>query len=146
MRCVVQRVREARVDVAGETVARIGRGLLALAALCVTDSDEQVTWMAERVATLRVFEDDEGKMNRSLTDVGGALLVVPNFTVAGSCAKGRRPSFDRAMPPEQARAVFPSFVVALRTRVAQVEQGVFGADMRVALVNDGPVTLVVESP
>lgn len=146
MRCVVQRVREARVEVGGEVVAEIGRGLLVLAALFETDTNTQVVCMADRVSALRVFDDTEGKMNLALADIDGSLLVVPNFTVAASCSKGRRPSFDAAMPPTKAREMFPAFVDALRNRAARVEQGVFGADMKVSLVNDGPVTLVVESP
>ncbi len=125
MRCVVQRVREALFE---------------------DDTNDQVTWMAERTTSLRVFDDPDGKMNLALADIDGSLLVVPNFTVAASCSKGRRPSFDLAMPPARAREVFPVFVRALRDRAARVEQGLFGADMKVSLVNDGPVTLVVQSP
>ncbi len=159
MRCVVQRVSSASVRVRDPGIpgtpgssdpwpvhASIGRGLLVLVGLIVGDQPDAVDWMADKLGTLRVFEDDAGKMNLALADVGGAALLVPNFTLAADAAKGRRPSFDRAMRPEQARPMFESLAAALRGRGVPTGVGVFGADMRVELVNDGPVTLVIDAP
>lgn len=114
-----------------------------------TDTDAALPWMAEKIVNLRIFEDDEGKMNRSVLDVGGSILLVPNFTLAGDCAKGRRPSFDRAMRPEQAELMFARFVALVESRVSAptvVRTGIFRADMKVSLVNDGPITLVLDTP
>lgn len=151
MRAVVQRVLSARVEVVGvtgvaEEAASIGRGLLVLVGLDVTDTEPRAAWLAEKIAHLRVFEDDAGKMNRSVLDVGGAVLLVPNFTLAGDARKGRRPSFDCAMRPEQAEPLFTRLVELVRGQGVEVRTGVFRAEMRVVLVNDGPVTLVVDSP
>jgi D-tyrosyl-tRNA(Tyr) deacylase len=156
MRCVLQRVLSASVTVDGATRASIERGFLVLVGLETTDTDAQVRWMAEKIPNLRVFEDDQGKMNRSVLDVGGSILLVPNFTLAGDCERGRRPSFDRAMRPELAEGMFQSFaaqiagaldgVVGTHEAKATVQTGVFRADMKVSLVNDGPVTLVIDAP
>lgn len=145
MRTVVQRVTSASVVVDGATVASIDRGLLALVGIAADDADHDRRWTAEKLATLRVFEDAQGKMNLALADVAGQLLLVPNFTVAGSAAKGRRPSFDAAMRPDQARAMFDALLADARAAGAAVQAGVFGADMAVSLTNDGPVTLVLDS-
>lgn len=149
MRAVVQRVSEASVTVEGAVVGAIGRGLLVLAAVEKADTDKERAWMAEKLAHLRLFPDGEGKMNLSVLDVGGGVLMVPNFTVAGDCRKGRRPGFDGAMKPPEAEREFQALCdavgAALGGRGVRVERGVFGADMQVALVNDGPVTVVVES-
>lgn len=146
MRAVVQRVSRAEVRVAGEVVGRIGPGLLILLAVEKGDGAEAVAKAAERFATLRVFEDEDGKMNRSLKEVGGSILLVSQFTLAGSIAKGRRPSFDGAEAPERAKEVFGSLVQALREKGVHVETGAFGAHMEVALINDGPVTFLWEWP
>jgi D-tyrosyl-tRNA(Tyr) deacylase len=145
MRAVVQRVSEARVRVEGEIRGEIGAGLLVLLGVAKTDTEADSSFVAEKVVHLRIFSDDAGKMNRSLLDTGGALLVVSQFTLYGDCRKGRRPSFDQAAPAEQARSLYERFVEAARARGVHVETGVFQADMAVSLTNDGPVTLIVES-
>lgn len=145
MRLVVQRVTSSRVLVQGNVVGEIGRGLLVLAGVTHADTSEEASYLAGKVVGLRIFEDDEGKMNRSVTDVGGAILVVSQFTLYGDCRRGRRPSFDAAARPEQARALYDEFVRALSAQGVRVAAGVFQAHMQVELVNDGPVTLVLES-
>ena len=145
MRVVLQRVSSASVGVAGETVGEIGRGLLVLAAFTTGDDRAKVLWMADKLAGLRIFSDDQGRMNRSVVDVGGEVLVVSQFTLYGDVAKGRRPSFVRAAPPDLAAPLYESFVEALGRRLPKpVQTGRFGAVMDVALVNDGPVTLIVD--
>ena len=144
MRMVIQRVSRAEVRVGGETVGRIGAGLVALVGLERGDGEEQLVGAAQRLATLRVFSDDDGRMNRGLDEVGGAVLAVSQFTLAGSIRKGRRPSLDRAMPGDQAAPLFERFLDLLRAEDVRVETGIFGALMDVELVNDGPVTLIWE--
>jgi len=133
------------VEVSGATVGEIGKGLLVLLGVAKGDTEQDVEWMAERVATLRVFEDLGGKMNLSLEDVGGEVLGVSQFTLLGDCRKGRRPSFDKAAPPEVAEPLYQRFVELLRSRHLPVEAGAFRARMAVSLVNDGPVTLMLDS-
>lgn len=144
VRALIQRVSRAEVGIAGRTAGRIGRGFLLLVGLTHTDGEEQLTWMADKVVGLRLFSDDDGKMNLSLADVGGALLVVSQFTLYGDAVKGRRPSFVDAARPETAIPLYERFVALLRERGVPVETGEFGADMQVELVNDGPVTLWLE--
>ena len=144
MRMVIQRVSRAEVRVDGETVGRIDIGLVALVGLERGDGEEQLERAAKRLATLRIFSDDDGRMNRGLGDVGGTVLAVSQFTLAGSIRKGRRPSFDHAMSGDQAAPLFERFLDLLRAEGVRVETGVFGALMDVELVNDGPVTLVWE--
>ncbi len=144
MRMVIQRVSEARVRVGGKVVGEIGRGLLVLVGLERGDQVEQLERAGQRLATLRVFEDDRGKLNLGLDDVDGAVLAVSQFTLAGSIRRGRRPSFDRAMPAEEARPLFEALVADLRRRGLAVATGVFQAMMDVELVNSGPVTLLWE--
>lgn len=146
MRLVIQRVESAQVEVDGAVVGRVSHGLMVLAGFVEGDPDSCIEWAAEKIAELRIFTDDAGKMNRSVKDIAGGILLVPNFTLAGEAAKGRRPSFDRAMKPERASAMFESLVKATRQRGVTVEQGVFRAHMKVSLVNDGPVTIVIDSP
>jgi D-tyrosyl-tRNA(Tyr) deacylase len=146
MRVVVQRVREAEVTVDGASVGRIGRGLVLLAGLAVGDGPEDVAWMARKIASLRVFPDDAGALQRSVVEGGGALLAVSQFTLLADCRKGRRPSFDGAMPASEAAPLFDVFVTRLREEVGVVATGCFGATMEVRLVNDGPFTLLLESP
>ncbi len=147
MRVVLQRVSRAEVRVGGDVVGRIGPGHLLLVGFAPSDGEEQIAWMAGKVLGLRVFADDDGRMNRSLEDVGGDLLVVSQFTLYGDAKKGRRPSFVGAAPPEVATALYEQFVQALRARTDRsVETGEFGAFMEVESVNDGPVTLVLEAP
>ncbi len=144
MRAVIQRVTAASVTVAREVVGQIDQGLLVLLGVEKGDGEAQADWLAEKIVGLRVFEDEAGKMNRSLTDIGGALLVVSQFTLAGNCDKGRRPSFDSAAPAEEGRRLYEYFVGALKNLKTPVATGVFQADMQVALVNDGPVTFILE--
>lgn len=144
MRLVLQRVSSARVRVDDRVAGEIGEGLLLLVGFTHGDSVEQLTWMAEKVAGLRIFRDDDGKMNRSLEEVGGSALVVSQFTLYGDAQKGRRPSFVGAARPETAIPLYDRFVLELRARGVPVQTGEFGAMMQVELVNDGPVTLFLE--
>jgi len=144
VRAVVQRVSRASVTVNGRVTGSIGRGLLVLVGFAPADVVAQVEWMADKVAGLRVFADGEGKMNRDLPAVGGAVLVVSQFTLYGDASKGRRPSFIDAAPPAVAIPLYEAFIAALRARGIPVETGEFGAMMDVELVNDGPVTLILE--
>lgn len=146
MRLVIQRVERAEVAVDGRVVGRIEGGLMVLAGFVEGDPDSCVPWAAEKLAELRIFTDEAGKMNRSVRDVGGGVLLIPNFTLAGDAAKGRRPSFDRAMKPDRASVLFEELVSALVARGVVTEKGVFRAHMKVTLTNDGPVTIVVDSP
>jgi D-tyrosyl-tRNA(Tyr) deacylase len=145
MVALVQRVSEASVTVDGEVTGAIGTGLLVLLGVHRDDTDTERAWLVNKVAGLRIFPDDEGRMNRSLVDVGGEALVVSQFTLYGDTRKGNRPSFVESAPPEQAEALYESFVAALGERLGRpVPTGVFGADMDVRLTNDGPGTLWVE--
>jgi D-tyrosyl-tRNA(Tyr) deacylase len=146
MKAVVQRVTQARVEVAGTVAGEIGPGLLVLLGVAKPDTPADAEFLAEKLAGLRIFSDDAGKMNRSLIETGGAMLAVSQFTLYGDCRKGRRPSFDFAAPAEQARVLYEQFVEAVRRMGVPVETGIFQAHMAVSLVNDGPVTLIVESP
>lgn len=146
VRALVQRVSEASVEVAGEAVAEIGAGLLVLVAAGAGDTAEDAAWMAGKVARLRVLADGDGRMNRSVLDTGGAVLAVSQFTLYGDASRGNRPGFTAAAPPDEATALVDAFAAALRELGVPVRQGVFGAHMRVALVNDGPVTIWLESP
>lgn len=144
MRCVIQRVRSASVSVEGETVAEIGAGLLLLAAVRKGDGETDVRGVAKKIRELRIFSDENGRMNRDVGEAGGAILAVSQFTLAGSIARGRRPSFDGAEEPEKARALFELFVRELGATGIPVQTGRFGAMMVVALENDGPVTFVLD--
>ena len=144
MRVLVQRVSRGEVRVAGQLVGRVDRGFVLLVGFTHSDTDVQLEWMADKVVGLRVFGDDEDKMNRSIGDVGGAMLVVSQFTLYGDAVKGRRPSFVDAARPEQAIPLYERFVAMLRDRGVRTETGEFGASMEVELVNDGPVTLWLE--
>jgi D-aminoacyl-tRNA deacylase len=145
MRAVIQRVTEASVEVAGRVIGRISHGLLVLLGVARGDEQRDVHYMVERLATLRMFADDQGKMNRSLTDVRGQALVVSQFTLLGDTTKGRRPGFDAAAPPDVAQALYNEVVAGLKERGIGVETGQFGAHMKVSLHNDGPVTFVLDS-
>ncbi|MCL4838933.1 MAG: D-tyrosyl-tRNA(Tyr) deacylase [Thermoanaerobaculia bacterium] len=146
MRLVLQRVASAAVTVDGETVGRIGRGILALVGCQRGDGPAEAERAAERLAALRIFEDADGRMNLDAAAVGGAFLVVSQFTLAASLERGRRPAVDRAAPPEVAAPLVEALAEALRTRGHAVATGRFGAHMRVELVNDGPVTFVLDLP
>jgi D-tyrosyl-tRNA(Tyr) deacylase len=145
MRALLQRVTEARVTVDHTVTGEIGPGLLVLLGVSKPDTAADAEFLAQKVLHLRIFEDAEGKMNRSLLDTAGGMLVVSQFTLYGDCRKGRRPSFDDAAPAEQARALYQHFVTAAQRSGLRIETGVFQAHMAVSLVNDGPVTLLVES-
>ena len=144
MRIVLQRVSQASVDVDEKRIANIGQGLLLLVGIASEDSTVDLGKTAKKIIDLRIFEDDEGKMNRSLRDIGGAVLAVSQFTLYADISKGRRPSFVHAAPPEFAEPLFDSFVDALRLEGVDVQTGRFGAKMAVRLENDGPVTLPLE--
>jgi D-tyrosyl-tRNA(Tyr) deacylase len=145
MRACIQRVSEAHVTVDGSETGRIGRGLVVLLGVGHDDGDAEVNWLAEKIVGLRIFEDDAGKMNRSLADVGGAMLVISQFTLYGDCRRGRRPSFTDAAPPELAERLYESFVAAVRGAGIEVATGQFREHMMVSLVNDGPVTLWIDT-
>lgn len=145
MRAVIQRVSRAEVRVDGEVVGRVGRGLLVLLGIAASDTPEAGRALAEKIVHLRIFDDEQGRMNRSLLEAGGAVLCVSQFTLYGDCRKGRRPSFDRAAPTDLARALYEQFVESLRAVGVSVETGTFQAMMDVELVNDGPVTLLLDS-
>ena len=146
MIAVVQRVLSASVTVNGETVGEIGAGMVVLVAAETTDKDRDVSWMANRLLGLRIFEDSEGKMNLSCEEVGGNFLIVSNFTVAGDTQAGRRPSFTKAAPFEAGKVFFDALVEEMRGSHPELQTGAYGEEMAVALVNDGPITLIVESP
>lgn len=145
MRCVIQRVAEASVTSNGEECGRIGRGFMVLIGVCNEDTDKDVKYMAGKVPNLRIFEDEAGKMNLSLKDVGGAILAVSQFTLYGDARGGRRPSFTAAARPDEANALYEKLVEAWRAQGLTVETGRFRTDMQVSLVNDGPVTMLMDS-
>ncbi|PLX85470.1 MAG: D-tyrosyl-tRNA(Tyr) deacylase [Desulfuromonas sp.] len=145
MRAVLQRVSSAAVLVDGKTVGAINRGILVLLGVEAGDTDKDLGFLAEKTAQLRIFEDDGGKMNLSVEDIGGSVLVVSQFTLLADCRKGRRPGFSRAAAPEAADAFYERFVETLRGRGLRVETGVFQAQMEVRLNNDGPVTMLLDS-
>lgn len=144
MRVLVQRSLRGEVRVGSRITGKIGRGLVLLVGFTHTDGDEQLQWMADKVVGLRIFPDDEGKLNRSVVDIGGSFLVVSQFTLYGDAVKGRRPSFIDAARPEVALPLFDRFVARLRELGVPAETGEFGAEMEVELVNEGPVTLWLE--
>jgi len=145
MRAVVQRVTEARVEVGGQIVGDINAGLLVLLGVSSDDTNEDAEYLVEKTAHLRIFSDDDGKMNLSVTETGGAVLVVSQFTLYGDVRRGRRPSYSDAAPPELANSLYEYFVEQLRLCGLQVETGVFQAMMKVTLTNDGPVTILLDS-
>ena len=146
MKAVIQRVTSASVEVAGKVVGNIGPGILVLLGVEKGDGERDAGWLAEKIVGLRIFEDEAGKMNRSLREIDGELLAVSQFTLAGNCAKGRRPSFDSAAPPAEANRLYGYFIEAVRRLGIPVATGVFQAMMQVSLVNDGPVTFILETP
>ncbi|HMS82905.1 MAG TPA: D-aminoacyl-tRNA deacylase [Nitrospira sp.] len=145
MKAVLQRVTRASVEVNGQVVGQIQQGLMVLLGIAKGDDESDVRYIVDRIRTLRIFSDEQGKMNRSLADVGGAVLLVSQFTLLGSTTNGRRPSFDEAAPPDLAKRLYEQVAVDLRIGGTPVETGVFAAHMQVALVNDGPVTFMVHS-
>lgn len=145
MRALLQRVSSARVLVGSEVTGEIGPGLLVFLGVGRADQEADLPLLVEKIINLRIFEDDQGKMNRSLQDVGGAILVVSQFTLYADCRKGRRPSFLEAAPPEQGADLYERFIAALRAKGVTVATGSFGAEMAVELVNDGPVTIMLDT-
>lgn len=145
MRAVVQRVTNGNVEIEGKIVGSIGKGLVVLLGVSEKDTNEDVTYMVEKVLNLRVFDDEEGKMNFSLLDIQGELLVVSQFTLYGDCRKGRRPNYMAAAKPEKADELYNEFVKLCKAQDVKTETGVFQADMKVNIINDGPVTLIVDS-
>lgn len=146
MRAVIQRVTYARVEVESSVVGEIEAGVLVLLGVAKGDTAADADYVAAKVAGLRIFSDEAGKMNLSVLDAGGAMLAISQFTLYGDTRKGRRPSFDAAAPPDEARALYEHFVAASRQLGLTVATGIFQADMKVSLLNDGPVTLIVDSP
>jgi D-tyrosyl-tRNA(Tyr) deacylase len=144
MKAVIQRVTSSSVVVGGETVGAIGLGIMVLLGVEKGDGEAQADWLAGKICDLRIFSDEAGKMNLSVQDVGGGLLVVSQFTLAGNCAKGKRPSFDTAAPPDEGGRLYEYFVEAVKKLGVPVQTGIFQADMQVSLVNDGPVTFILE--
>ena len=145
MRAVIQRVSRARVAVKGRTVGAIDRGLLVLLGVGKQDTAKDADYLVEKILGLRIFPDQDGKMNRNVGEAGGALLVISQFTLYGDCRRGRRPSFDAAAPPGEAQALYEYFVQAAREKGISVETGIFQASMAVELVNEGPVTILLDS-
>lgn len=146
MQAVVQRVTQSSVTVSGHEVGAIGAGLMVLLGVAHDDTEKEAVWLADKIVNLRIFEDHDGKMNCSLMDVNGGMLVVSQFTLLGDCRKGRRPSFIHAAPPDQAENLYQCFVQRVSQRGIEVTTGKFRTHMRVSLVNDGPVTLIVSTP
>ncbi len=146
MRAVVQRVARSSVAVEGREVGAIGLGLCVLLGVGQGDGESDAAWMADKIVNLRIFEDSDGKLNLSLADVGGSLLAISQFTLYGDCRKGRRPSFVEAARPEEAEKLYELFVSRVREKGIAVETGIFQTHMMVSILNDGPVTLIVESP
>jgi len=145
MKAVIQRVTRASVQVEGKTVGQIESGFLVLLGVAKGDGESDGRFLVEKIRTLRIFSDEQGKMNRSLADIGGSVLLVSQFTLLGRMSNGRRPSFDEAAPPEEAKRLYEQVVADLRDHGNHVETGVFAAHMQVELLNDGPVTFVLDS-
>lgn len=145
MKTVIQRVSQASVVIDGSTCGTIGKGLVVLLGVAKEDTTADADYLLRKILDLRIFPDDQGKMNRNISDAGGELLIISQFTLYGDCRKGRRPSFDRSAPPAQAQALYDYFVGEARRGPVKVQTGVFQAHMMVQLVNDGPVTILVDS-
>lgn len=145
MIALLQRVNKASVEVEGKTISEIGKGILIFLGIDKKDSKKDVEYLAEKIVNLRIFEDNKSKMNHSVKEVGGEIMVVSEFTLAGDCKKGNRPSFDRAMPPEEAEKLYRYFIDSLKNKGIPVKEGVFRSFMHVSLVNDGPVTFILNT-
>ena len=145
MRAVIQRVSKASVSINGQSVGKMGAGLCVLLGVGVGDSEREAEWTADKIVNLRIFEDGDGKMNRALHDVGGGMLIVSQFTLYGDCRKGRRPSFIEAAPAEEGNRLYEYFVEQVKSRGVEAACGVFQAHMTVEIVNDGPVTLILDT-
>lgn len=144
MKILIQRVTHASVEVEGKTVGAIGLGVLVFVGVTHGDTKTQVSWLASKLVNLRIFEDEQGKMNRSLLECKGKALIVPQFTLYGDCSDGRRPSFTKAAEPQLAKDLYENFVEEVRSEGIQVETGIFAAEMKVSLLNHGPITLMIE--
>ena len=144
MKAVIQRVRSASVSVDENIVGQIGLGIMILLGIEKNDAEAQADWLVDKISGLRIFSDSEGKMNLSLQDIGGALLIISQFTLAGNCSKGKRPSFDTAAPADEGKRLYEYFVNSAKKSGIAVETGIFQADMQVSLLNDGPVTFILE--
>lgn len=144
MKAVIQRVSSASVTVDDKIVGQIGQGVMVLLGVEKGDAEAQADWLVDKICGLRIFYDEAGKMNLSLLDIGGAMLVVSQFTLAGNCSKGRRPSFDTAAPADEGRRLYEYFVTTAKRTAVPIETGIFQADMQVSLTNDGPVTFILE--
>lgn len=145
MRAVVQRVKYSSVTVNGEIVGKIDKGLLVLLGVTHTDSEKEINWLAKKIKDLRIFEDQDGKMNLGLEEINGELLIISQFTLYGDCIKGRRPGFVDAAKPDLAKPLYEKFLEKCRSFGIKIEAGIFGADMKVELLNDGPVTLIIDT-
>lgn len=145
MRTVLQRVKSASVHINGEVSGKISAGLVVLLGISSNDTIKDVRWMAEKVINLRIFDDQNGKMNLSLADINGEMLIVSQFTLYGDCRKGRRPGFSTAAPPEIAKPLYEEFIKEVKNRQIQVATGIFQAEMEISLINHGPVTLLLDS-
>ena len=146
MKIVIQRVKKSSVSVDGEIIGQIGQGLCVLTGIAPTDTEKDLDWMAQKMVGLRIFEDENAKMNLSLADIGGSALIISQFTLLADCVKGRRPSFTGAGDPVYAEKLYQLFLKKVADLGIQVEHGIFGADMQVLIENDGPVTFILESP
>ncbi len=146
MRTVLQRVKRARITIEGREIACISEGLVALVAIARNDSQKDLEWMAKKILELRIFDDQDGRLNLSLVDIGGQILIVSQFTLYGDCRKGRRPSYSEAAAPSQAEILYEDFVQIVRKALPEARTGRFQADMEVEIVNSGPVTLIIDSP
>jgi len=145
MKCVIQRVNRASVSVDGKVCGSINKGILVFLGICDEDTEEDIKWLADKIIGLRIFEDENEKMNFSLCDIGGGLLIISQFTLFGNCKKGRRPDFTSAGKPEFAKVMYEKFIDYCQKSFGRTECGIFGADMKVDLENDGPVTLIIDS-
>lgn len=145
MKAIIQRVRRSSVTIDGTVVGKIGPGLTLLLGVTESDTEKQCDYLAEKAVNLRIFEDDAGKMNRSLLDIGGEMLIISQFTLCADCRKGRRPSFIAAARPEQAVPLYERFIAQVQTQGVQTASGQFGADMLVSIDNDGPVTIILDT-
>jgi D-tyrosyl-tRNA(Tyr) deacylase len=145
MRAVIQRVSQAEVTVQKRIVGAIKDGLLVLLGVGQDDNEDDISWLVKKLVNMRIFTDDEGKMNKSVLDIGGGALVISQFTLYASTKKGNRPSYISAAKPEKANQLYQNFLSAIRSELAHVEEGIFAADMKVSLTNDGPVTIIIDS-
>lgn len=146
MRMLIQRVAKASVTVEGKVLGKIGQGLLVFFGVAKDDREESIRWLANKLVGLRVFSDEEGKMNKSVSDIGGGILIISQFTLYANCLKGKRPGFFDSAPPEIAEKIYQKFIREVRGLHPIVEEGEFGGDMKVELLNDGPVTLIIDAP